>query len=91
MPSMFPLVMLDQGVVGILLLFPPVDRDQKGYQLTMVHLLEEDLSGQDMMLVAKELPAIVLVTATGLAIVQVVVSVLGASLLVLLVGPELDQ
>ena len=39
-----------------------------------------------MMLVAKELPAIVLVTATGCAIVQVVVSVLGASLLSIITG-----
>ena len=39
-----------------------------------------------MMLVAKELPAIVLVTATGQAIVQVVVLVLGASLLSIITG-----
>ena len=79
--------MPDQIVVGILLLFPPVDRDQKSHQLTIVHLLEEDPSVRDMMLVANKLPAIVLVTA----IVQVVVLVLGASLLVLQVVPELDQ
>ena len=34
--------MLDQVVVGILLLSPPVDCVQKGHQLTMVHLLEEE-------------------------------------------------
>ena len=45
-------------------LSPPVDCVQKGHQVTMVHLLEEDPSGRDMMLVAKELPAIVLVTDT---------------------------
>ena len=67
----------DQIVVGILLLSCPVDRDQKGHQLTMVHLLEENSSGRNMMLVAKELPAIVLVTVMGRAIVQVVVLVLG--------------
>ena len=64
--------MLDQIVVRILLLSPPVDWYQKCHQLTMVHLLEEDPSGGDMMLVAKELPAIVQVTVMGQAIVQVV-------------------
>ena len=51
----------------------------------MVHLLEEDPGGQDMMLVAKEFPAIV----------QVVALVLGASLLSIINGftssTELDQ
>ena len=55
--------MLDQIVVGILLLSPPVDWYQKCHQLMMVHLLEEDPSGRDMMLVVKELPAIVQVVS----------------------------
>ena len=78
--------MSDQVVVGILLLSPPVDWDQKGHQVMMVHLLEEDPSGRDMMVVAKELLAIVLLTAMGRAIVQVVVLVLGTSLLSIITG-----
>ena len=78
--------MPDQVVVDILLLSSTVDWNQKGHQLTMVHLLEEDPSSRYMMFVAKELPAIVLITATGRPIVQVVVLVLGALLLSIITG-----